>query len=66
MGKSIREIWCRGFKEKETKYSVQFKLYVLSFMKKTRSSVVETALQFGLTNPSMITAWKNEKMNFFV
>ncbi|WP_341302186.1 helix-turn-helix domain-containing protein [Lysinibacillus sp. FSL H8-0500] len=27
-------------------------------MKRTGSSVTETALQFGLTNPPMITAWK--------
>jgi transposase len=39
-------------------YSVQFKLDVLSFMKRTGSSVTETALEFGLTNPPMITAWK--------
>ncbi|WP_209125863.1 helix-turn-helix domain-containing protein [Alkalihalobacillus sp. BA299] len=39
-------------------YPVQFKLDVLRFMKRTGSSVMETALHFGLTNPSMITAWK--------
>lgn len=44
-------------KQNET-YSVQFKLDVLSFMKNTGSSVVDTALQFGLTNPPMIASWK--------
>lgn len=44
-------------KHKET-YSVQFKLDVLNFMKRTGSSVIDTALQFGLTNPSMIISWK--------
>ena len=44
-------------KQKET-YSVQFKLDVLSFMKRTGTSEMETALQFGLTNPSLIAAWK--------
>ena len=44
-------------KNKEV-YSVQFKLDVLSFMKRTGASVIETALRFGLTNPPMITAWK--------
>jgi transposase len=44
-------------KHKET-YSVQFKLDVLSFMKRTGSSETETALQFGLTNPPMIASWK--------
>src|SRR6478609_5817222 len=45
-------------KKKKVNYSVQFKLDVLSFMKRTGSSVIETALQFGLTNPPMITSWK--------
>uniref|UniRef100_UPI0015F70962 helix-turn-helix domain-containing protein n=1 Tax=Paraliobacillus salinarum TaxID=1158996 RepID=UPI0015F70962 len=44
-------------KHNET-YSVQFKLDVLSFMKRTGSSEVETALQFGLTNPPIIASWK--------
>ena len=44
-------------KSKET-YSVQFKLDVLSFMKRTGSSETDTALHFGLTNPSMIASWK--------
>ncbi|MDQ0974590.1 transposase [Neobacillus niacini] len=44
-------------KHKET-YSVQFKLDVLSFMKRTGSSETETALHFGLTNPPLITSWK--------
>jgi transposase len=44
-------------KHKET-YSVQFKLDVLSFMKRTGSSETETALQFGLTNPPMVASWK--------
>ncbi|WP_216827897.1 helix-turn-helix domain-containing protein [Alkalihalobacterium elongatum] len=46
-----------GKMNKET-YSVQFKLDVLSFMKRTGSSETETALQFGLTNPPMIASWK--------
>ncbi len=39
-------------------YSVQFKLDVLSFMKRTGASVMETALEFGMTNPPIITSWK--------
>lgn len=39
-------------------YSVQFKLDVLSFMKKTGSSEITTALQFGLSTPSLIGSWK--------
>ncbi|WHY89531.1 helix-turn-helix domain-containing protein [Neobacillus cucumis] len=42
---------------KET-YSVQFKLDVLSFMKRTGSSETETALHFGLANPPIIGSWK--------
>lgn len=45
-------------KKQNKTYSVQFKLDVISFMKRTGSSVIETALEFGLTNPPMITAWK--------
>jgi transposase len=45
-------------KKQNKTYSVQFKLDVLSFMKRTGSSVIETALEFGLTNPPMITVWK--------
>jgi transposase len=47
-------------KNKET-YSVQFKLDVLSFMKRTGSSEADTALQFGLTNPSMIASCSTVK-----
>ena len=41
-------------KKKHEIYSVQFKLDVLSFMKRTGASQTETALHFGLTNPPMI------------
>ena len=44
-------------KNKET-FTVQFKLDVLSFIKKTGSSEIETALHFGLKNPPLIAAWK--------
>lgn len=44
-------------KHRET-YSVQFKLDVISFMKRTGASETDTALHFGLTNPPMIAAWK--------
>jgi transposase len=49
-----------GLKRKNHKetYSVQFKLDVLSFMKRTGSSETETALHFGLANPPIISSWK--------
>jgi len=47
-------------KRKHEVYSVQFKLEVLSYMKRTGASVLETALQFGLTNPRMVTSWKKK------
>lgn len=49
-----------GLIKKETNavYSVQFKLDVLSFMKRTGASYTKTALQFELTNPSVIASWK--------
>lgn len=45
-------------KIKKVTYSVQFKLEVLSFMKRTGSSETETALEFGLNNPPLIGSWK--------
>lgn len=38
-------------------YSVQVKLDVLSFMKKTGASQSDTAHQFGLTNAPIISSW---------
>ncbi|RDW17511.1 transposase [Oceanobacillus arenosus] len=66
--KSVVGRWVRLYEEfgekglmkkshKET-YTVQFKLDVLSFMERTGSSEMETALQFGLTNPPIISSWK--------
>ncbi|WP_186667827.1 helix-turn-helix domain-containing protein [Sporosarcina sp. BP05] len=51
-----------GLSRKKNKevYSVQFKLDVLSFMKRTGASLTETALHFGLTNPPMISSWNNK------
>lgn len=45
-------------RKKKKPYSVHFKLDVLSFMKRTGSSEMETALHFGITNPSIIATWK--------
>ncbi|MHC0039767.1 transposase [Pseudoneobacillus sp. C159] len=58
--KNYEKFGAEGLKKKNQNktYSVQFKLDVLSFMKRTGSSVTETALAFGLTNPPMITVWK--------
>ncbi|MFS0576884.1 helix-turn-helix domain-containing protein [Sporosarcina sp. 179-K 3D1 HS] len=47
-------------KKRDAVYSVQFKLDVLSFMKRTGASLAETALHFGLTNPSLIRDWKKK------
>lgn len=41
-------------------YSVQFKLDVLNFRKRTGASLTETALHFGLTNPPMISSWNKK------
>ena len=48
-----------GLKSKKNNksYPVQFKLDVLSFMKRTGSSEMETALHFGITDSSMIASW---------
>ena len=47
-------------KENKTVYPVQFKLDVLSFMKRTGASLQETALHFGLNNPPLISAWRKK------
>ncbi|ADU32071.1 helix-turn-helix domain-containing protein, partial [Evansella cellulosilytica] len=39
-------------------YSVQFKLDVLSFIKRTGTSETQTALHFGLDSPTLIASWK--------
>lgn len=40
-------------------YPVQFKLDVLEYMRNTDASLTDTALQFGINNPSLISVWKN-------
>lgn len=45
-------------KQEQRVYSVQFKLDVLRFMKSTGASVSDTALQFGIKSPSMISRWR--------
>ncbi|MCG7337166.1 helix-turn-helix domain-containing protein [Sporosarcina sp. ACRSM] len=47
-------------KKNNEDYPVQFKLDVLSFMKRTGVSRSETALQIGLKNSSMISSWKKK------
>ncbi|WP_342511241.1 transposase [Sporosarcina sp. FSL K6-1522] len=47
-------------RKKNEVYSIQFKLDVLSFMKRTGASLTETALNFGIINPSMISLWKKK------
>ncbi|MFS0562990.1 transposase [Terribacillus sp. 179-K 1B1 HS] len=39
-------------------YPVKFKLDVLDFMKRTGSSLMETAISFRIMNPSIISVWK--------
>jgi transposase len=58
--KIYEKFGAKGLLRKKNKeaYPVQFKLDVLRFMKRTGSSVMDTALQFGLTTPSIITSWK--------
>ncbi|MED4886433.1 transposase [Lysinibacillus fusiformis] len=59
--------WVRAFKEfgssglsvKKTKqiYSVQFKLDVLNFMKRTGASYQDTAIHFNLNDPTLVASW---------
>lgn len=48
-----------GFKRKQqwAVYPVQFKVDVLNFMKQTGASYSDTAVAFGLNNPSLIANW---------
>ncbi|RFU63702.1 helix-turn-helix domain-containing protein [Peribacillus glennii] len=50
----------KGLRRKKNRvtYSVQFKVEVFSFMKRTGCSETETALHFGLTDPPRIALWK--------
>jgi transposase len=68
--KSVVERWIKvyerfgaeGLKRKgiNKPYSVQFKLDVLSFIKRTGSSETDTALHFGIKNPTTIAGWKQD------
>ncbi|EGQ22187.1 helix-turn-helix domain-containing protein [Sporosarcina newyorkensis] len=60
--KSYEKYGVKGVFRKKSKevYPVQFKLDVLSFMKRTGTSLNETALHFGLTNPPMISSWNKK------
>jgi transposase len=67
-GKSAIERWVKIYKKfgqkglannkSNKRYSVQLKLDVLSFIKRTGSSETEAALHFGITNPAIISSWK--------
>ena len=64
------EIWVTAYKaygkeglKRKTNhevYSVQFKVDVLNFMKQTGASYQETAIQFKMNNPSLITNWNKK------
>ena len=47
-------------KTKKQFYSVQFKLDVLNFMKRTGASYQDTAIQFNMNNPGLIADWKSK------
>ncbi|WP_142826922.1 helix-turn-helix domain-containing protein [Planococcus soli] len=51
-----------GLRKKQSKqvYSVQFKVDVLHFMKRTGASYQETAIQFEVNEPSIIARWNRE------
>jgi transposase len=51
-----------GLRKKQSKhvFSVQFKLDVLHFMKRTGASYQDTAIQFNMNNPTLIVNWYRE------
>ncbi|WP_428909724.1 transposase [Niallia sp. Krafla_26] len=50
-----------GLKTRKTKkrYSVQFKLSTVQFIKETGASCLETAIRFNMNSPSLINSWVN-------
>ena len=66
-GSAQLERWVRAYqtfgidglnkKSKKQVYPVQFKLDVIEFIKRTGASYQETAIKFGIHNPTMITNW---------
>ena len=60
--RAYKEFGMEGLKRRQARrvYSVQFKLDVLHFMKQTGASYQETAVRFGLHNPSLITNWNSK------
>ncbi len=47
-------------KTKKQIYSVKFKLDVLHFMKQTGASYQDTAIEFNMNNPSLISSWNGQ------
>jgi transposase len=50
-------------KNKDTCYTVQFKLDVINYMVRTESSAQEVANHFAMNNSSLIVAWKQKLLN---
>ena len=57
--RAYQALGMEGLRKKQMKqmYSVQFKVDVLHFMKRTGASYQDTATQFGLNNLSLIADW---------
>lgn len=47
-------------KQKHRVYSVQFKVDVLHFMKRTGASYQDTAVHFGMNNPALLANWNRQ------
>ena len=60
--RAYQEFGLKALRRKQTKqvYSVQFKVDVLHFMKRTGASYQDTAIQFELNDPSIIARWSRE------
>lgn len=56
---SYKEFGAAGIARKDSKksYTVQFKLDVLHFKKRTGASYRDTAIEFKMNNPSLIVNW---------
>ncbi len=60
--RAYKEFGEAGLRRKNVKqvYSVQFKLDILKFMKQTGASYQDTAIQFNMNNPTLITNWNRK------
>lgn len=63
--RAYKEFGAEGIMRKRSRkvYTVQFKLDVLDFKKRTGASYLDTAIKFKMNNPSLIANWQRIFLN---